>query len=179
MCRKPSKSGRRPAWISKDLQTKLRHKKEAYKRWKQERVSQGKYRDCSAMQMWGLESSPGAESGEVWEWGLASTLGGNIKSFLKYARSKRRTRDNIGLLLHEDGHLTNKNTDKVKTCNVIFVSVFSTNDGPWDTWKSQLEDHDYGKEKLPANSELVWDLLLHLDAYKSVGPSWIHPRELR
>lgn len=55
---------------------------------------------------------------------MASTLGGNIKSFLKYARSKRRTRDNIGLLLHEDGHLTNRDADK--TDMFFFTSVFNT-----------------------------------------------------
>lgn len=35
------------------------------------------------------------------------------------------------------------------------------------------------KNKLPTNPELVWDLLLQLDPYKSMGPDGIHPRVLK
>ena len=41
--RKSSKGDRRPAWISKELLTELRHKKEAYKRWTKRQMTQ-KYR---------------------------------------------------------------------------------------------------------------------------------------
>ena len=36
MCRKSSKGGRRHAWLNKELLTKLKHKKEAYKKWKED-----------------------------------------------------------------------------------------------------------------------------------------------
>ena len=42
-----------------------------------------------------------------------------------------------------------------------------------------MENHDHGNDKLPANPEPVWDLLLHLDAYKCMVPNGIHPRILR
>lgn len=39
------KGGRKTAWVNKELLTKLKHKEEAYKRWKQGQVTQEEYRD--------------------------------------------------------------------------------------------------------------------------------------
>ncbi|GAB0182819.1 mitochondrial enolase superfamily member 1 [Grus japonensis] len=97
----------------------------------------------------------------------------------KYVNNKRRTRDNIGSLLNKNGHLTNRDIDKAETFNGFFISVFNTDDGLWDPSCPELEDHDCGNDKLPADPEIVQDLLLHLDAYKSMGPDGIHPRVLR
>ncbi|GAB0199179.1 mitochondrial enolase superfamily member 1 [Grus japonensis] len=110
---------------------------------------------------------------------LASTVGDNKKGFFKYVDNKRRTRENIGLLLNKNGHLTNRDIDKAETFNAFFASVFNTDDGLWDPSCPELEDRDCGNDKLPADPELVRDLLLHLDAYKSMGPDGIHPRVLR
>lgn len=60
---------------------------------------------------------------------LATTVGDNIKGFLKDVNSKRKSRDNIGLLLSKDGCLTNRNTDKTVAFNAFFASVFYTD---WD-----------------------------------------------
>ncbi|KAK4810576.1 hypothetical protein QYF61_007313 [Mycteria americana] len=95
------------------------------------------------------------------------------------ASGKRRIRDNIGPLLDEVGHLRNRNTDKAEMFNAFFASVFNIDDGPWDPRSPVLEDCDWGDDKLPANSELVRDLLLQLDAHKSMGPDGIHPRVLK
>ncbi|GAB0210391.1 mitochondrial enolase superfamily member 1 [Grus japonensis] len=65
------------------------------------------------------------------------------------------------------------------TFNAAFASVFNTDDGLWDPRCPELEDCDCGNNKLPADPEIVRDLLLHLDAYKSMGPDGIHPRVLR
>ncbi|GAB0184088.1 mitochondrial enolase superfamily member 1 [Grus japonensis] len=110
---------------------------------------------------------------------LASTVGDNKKGFFKYINNKRKSRENIGSLLDENGHLTNRDIDKTETFHAFFAFVFNTDDGLWDTRCPELEDHDCGNDKLPADPELVRDLLLHLDAYKSMGPDGIHPRVLR
>ncbi|KAK4810807.1 LOW QUALITY PROTEIN: hypothetical protein QYF61_008779 [Mycteria americana] len=133
---------------------------------------------------------------------LASTVVDNKKGFLKYVNSKRRTKENIGLLLDEVGHLTNRDEDKAEIFNAFFASVFNnvvpkighqhyvnciltfdyyntTNDGPCDSRSPGLEGCDWGSDKLPADFELVWDLLLQLNAHKSMGPDGIHPRVLK
>lgn len=40
---------------------------------------------------------------------LASVVSDNKKGFFKYINSKRRFKENIGPILVEDGHLTNRN----------------------------------------------------------------------
>lgn len=42
----------------------------------------------------------------------------------------------------------------------------------------EFQDCDCRNDKLPVNSELVQDLLLHLDASKSTGPDGVNPRVL-
>ncbi|KAK4831728.1 hypothetical protein QYF61_018858 [Mycteria americana] len=111
------------------------------------------------------------------EFKLASTVKDNKKGVLKYVNSNRRFRDNIGLLLDEVSHLTNRDVEKAEMFNTFFASVFNSDDGPWDVWSPVLEDHDWGgDDKLPANRELVRDLLLQLDVHKSTGCNGIHPR---
>ncbi|KAJ7408123.1 rna-directed dna polymerase from mobile element jockey-like [Pitangus sulphuratus] len=63
--------------------------------------------------------------------------------------------------------------------NAFFVSVFNTNDGSRGSQCPELADHDCKNDQLPVNPEIVWDLLLQLDPYKSMGPDVIHPRILK
>ncbi|GAB0183669.1 mitochondrial enolase superfamily member 1 [Grus japonensis] len=73
----------------------------------------------------------------------------------------------------------NRDVDKADPFNAFFTSVFNTNDGPWDPQSPVLEDCDWGDDKLPADPELVQDLLLQLDARKRVDPSGLYPRVLK
>ncbi|KAJ7400015.1 RNA-directed DNA polymerase from mobile element jockey [Pitangus sulphuratus] len=43
----------------------------------------------------------------------------------------------------------------------------------------ELEDHDCKNDQLSVDPETVWDLLLQLDPYKSMGPDGIHHRILQ
>ena len=54
----------------------------------------------------------------------------NKKLFLKYVNTKMSTKENIGLLLHEFGHLTNRDEDNADTFTAFFALVFNTSDGP-------------------------------------------------
>jgi len=103
----------------------------------------------------------------------------NKKSFFKCVDSERRIRSNIGPLLDGVGHLTNRDIDKAETFKAFFTSVFNTDEGPWDLRNPVLTDCDWEHDELPADPELVRDLLLQWDAHKFMGPDGIHPRILK
>ena len=92
---------------------------------------------------------------------------------------KRRTKENIGPLLDEEGLLTDNDIGKAEAFNAFFASVFNADDGLRDPGYPELEGHDGGNDKLQTNPERVQDLLLHLDPYKPTGPDGIHPRVLK
>jgi len=99
---------------------------------------------------------------------LASTVKDNKRGFFKHVNSRRRIRDDIGLLLDEVGHLTNRDVDKAEMFNVFFTSVFNPGDPVTG-----------GENKLLADPEVIQDFLLQLDSHKSTGHNGIHPRVLR
>ncbi|GAB0181631.1 mitochondrial enolase superfamily member 1 [Grus japonensis] len=164
----------RKAWLNRDLLLELRRKKKVYACWKQGQATWEDYRDAANL----CREKIHVAKAQL-ELKLASTVGDNKKGFFKYVNNKRRTRENIGSLLNENGHLTNRDIDKAEMFNAFFASVFNTDDRLWDPSCPELEDCDCGNDKLPADPEIVRDLLLHLDAYKSMGPDGIHPRVLR
>lgn len=53
-----------------------------------------------------------------------------------------------------------------------------TDDELWDPSCPEWQDCDCSNDKLIANPEIVWNLLLYLNAYKSMGPDRIHGRVL-
>ncbi|KAJ7428141.1 rna-directed dna polymerase from mobile element jockey-like [Pitangus sulphuratus] len=81
--------------------------------------------------------------------------------------------------LDEDGHLTNRNRDKTEMFNAFFVSVFNPDDGLRGSQCPELEAHVCENDKLPVDPDVVRDLLLHLDPYKSLGPDVIPLRRLK
>ncbi|KAJ7424999.1 rna-directed dna polymerase from mobile element jockey-like [Pitangus sulphuratus] len=79
----------------------------------------------------------------------------------------------------EHGHLTNRDRDKTEVFNNFFSSVFNIDDGPRGFQSPELEDNGCEIDQLPVGLEIVWDLLLQLDPYKSMEPDGIHPRILK
>ncbi|GAB0206466.1 mitochondrial enolase superfamily member 1 [Grus japonensis] len=157
--------------MSRDLLRELRQKRKVYGHWKQGQTTWEDYRDAVRH----CREKIRVVKAQL-EFKLDSTVKDNKKGFLKYVNSKRRTRDNIGPLLDEVGHLTNRDVGKAEMFNAFFASVFNTSDGPWDPQSPVLKQHDWGDDKLLANSEVVRDLLLHLDVHKSMGSDGIYPR---
>lgn len=62
---------------------------------------------------------------------LAGAVSNNKKGFLKHINSKRRSKENTGLILVEDSHLPNRDEEKAETFDVYFASVFGDTDRPW------------------------------------------------
>lgn len=81
--------------------------------------------------------------------------------------------------LGEDGHLTSRVVGRAETFNASFASLFNTDGGFWDPQSPEVEACGCGNNKLPANPELGWDLLLQLEPCRSLGLNGIHPRVLK
>lgn len=99
------------------------------------------------------------------------------KVFFKYVNKKRRPKENIGLILVEDGHLTSRNEEKAEAFN---ASVLKINDRFWAACSSALEDHDCRNSDIPfVGIEIIRDNLYQLNVYKSMGPDRIQHRVLK
>ena len=92
--------------------------------WKQGHVTWKDYKDTVCLCREKISAAKGRS-----ELKLASTVADNKKLIFKCSNNKRKTRENFGSLLDENGHLTNKDTNKAETFNAFFVSLFNTDDG--------------------------------------------------
>ena len=108
--------------VNKELLTKLGHKKEVYKSWKQGQVTQEEYRDTVQLCRDGVRKAKAHL-----ELNLARDVKGNKKGF--YISIKRKTRENVGPLLNGAGPTLTEDTVKAEVLNAFFASVFSGKTG--------------------------------------------------
>lgn len=80
---------------------------------------------------------------------LTSLVLDNKKGFIKCVNTKRRSKENIGLILRVNGHLKSEEEEKVEAVNDFFSSVFNSNRS-WATLASELEDHDWWSSDFPS-----------------------------
>ncbi|GAB0199978.1 hypothetical protein GRJ2_002463200 [Grus japonensis] len=118
--RKSGKNSRRPAWMNKELLGKVKHKKEAYRGWKQGQVAWEKYRETVR-----AARDEVRKTKALIELNVAKDVKGNKKSFYRYVRDKRRTRENVGPLRNETGDLITQDMEKAEVLNDFFASVFT------------------------------------------------------
>lgn len=110
---------------------------------------------------------------------MASVVEDKKKSLLKYVNCKRRSEENIELILVEDDHLTNIDEGKTEGFNVVLASVLNNADGCWAAL-SESEDHEYLNSNLPfVGTDIAKNLLCQLNIHKSTDPSGIHSRVLK
>lgn len=69
--------------------------------------------------------------------------------------------------------------DKAGVYNTFFASVFNRDDEPRRCQYPELEDCGCKNDRLPADTDIMWDLLLHLYAYQSMGSHGTHPKVLQ
>ncbi|KAK4818823.1 hypothetical protein QYF61_019860 [Mycteria americana] len=128
-----------------ELLVELKRKKKLYDLWKQGQASQEGYRAMAKAQL---------------ELKLASVVSDHKKGFFRYVNCKRRSKENVGPILIEDGHLTNRDKEKAEAFNASFAS-----------------DHECGNSDFPfVDTAIVKDQLYQLNVHKSMGPDGIHPR---
>jgi len=115
LCCKSSKRGRRPAWLNREFLMELKRKKELCDLWKRGQASQEEY---GAVVPLCREKTQKAKA--QLQLKLASVVSDNKKVFFKYIHSNRRSKENIGPVLVEDGNLTNGDEEKAEAFNAFF-----------------------------------------------------------
>ncbi|GAB0190397.1 mitochondrial enolase superfamily member 1 [Grus japonensis] len=102
------------------------------------------------------------------------------KGFFKYLSSRRKTRENVSLLLNEVGALVTEDTEEVELLNATFDSVFTAKAGPQESQTLEVGEKVWRKEDVPlVEEDQVREHLGKLDIHKSMGLDGMHPRALR
>ncbi|PKU35024.1 hypothetical protein llap_14673 [Limosa lapponica baueri] len=118
--KKLGKKARRPAWINKEHLDKVKHKKEAYRGWKQGRADWVEYRGTVRVARNQIRQAKAQT-----ELNLARDIKDNKKKFYRYVRDKGKTREHVGPLQKETGDLVTQDVEKAELLNNLFASVFT------------------------------------------------------
>ncbi|KAK4826044.1 hypothetical protein QYF61_003943 [Mycteria americana] len=89
-CRKTSRRGRRPAWLTRELWLELRKKRRVYDLWKKGQATQEDYKGVARL----CREKIRRAKAEL-ELNLAAAVKDNKKHFFKYISSKRRAKENL------------------------------------------------------------------------------------
>ncbi|GAB0206304.1 hypothetical protein GRJ2_003096000 [Grus japonensis] len=171
--RKSGKNTKRPAWMNKELLGKVKQNQEAYRGWKQGQVAWEEYRETVRAAREQVRKTKA-----LIEISLARDVKDNKKSFYRYVRDKRRTRENVGPLWNETGDLVTQDMEKAEVLNDFFASVFT---GKCSSHTAQVtEGRDWENEESPTVGEdQVRDYLRNLKVHKAMGPDELQLRVLR
>ncbi|KAK4823954.1 LOW QUALITY PROTEIN: hypothetical protein QYF61_008340 [Mycteria americana] len=175
-CRKTSRRGRRPGWLTRELWLELRKKRRVYDHWKKGQATQEDYKGVARL----CREKIRRAKAEL-ELNLAAAVKDNKKHFFKYISSKRRAKENLQPLVDGGGNTVTKDEEKAEVLKAFFASVFNSRANcSLGTQPPELEDRDGDQNGAPIiQGEMVSDLLHHLDTPKSMGPDDIHPRVLK
>jgi len=110
---------------------------------------------------------------------LARHVKNNKNGFFNYISSKRKARDNVGLLPNEAGVLVTEDAEKTELLNAAFASVFRAKAGPQESQALEAREEADREDDFPlVKEDCVRDRLSNLDTHKSMGPDGMHPRVL-
>ncbi|CAM4690923.1 unnamed protein product [Lepidochelys kempii] len=172
MSRKNSKYGRRPAWLNGEILADIKHKKEAYKKWKVGHMTREEYKNIARACRNDIRRAK-----SHLELQLARDVKSNKKCFFRYVGNKKKAKESVGPLLNEGGNLVTEDVEKANVLNAFFASVF-TNKVSSQT--AALGITKWGRDGQPSvEIEVVRDYLEKLDVHKSMGPDELHPRVLK
>ncbi|GAB0204921.1 mitochondrial enolase superfamily member 1 [Grus japonensis] len=172
--RKSGKSIRRPAWINRELLHKLKHKKKAYRGWKQGQVAWEEYRETVR-----AARDQVRKAKSLIELNLARDIKDNKKSFYRYVSDERKTRENVGPLQNEMGDLDTSDIEKAEVLNDFFASVFTGKCSSHTIQVTEGKGRDWENEEPPTAEGQVREYLRNLKVHKSMGPDEMHSWVLR
>ncbi|KAK4810486.1 hypothetical protein QYF61_004266 [Mycteria americana] len=114
------------------------------------------------------------------EFNLARDVKDNKKGFYKYIGDKKKTRENVGLLLNETGDLVTQDTEKAEVLNAFFASVFTSKTGLQEYQAPETRGKAWSKEDvLFVEEDQIREYLSKLDVHKSMVLDRMQPRVLR
>ena len=161
--------------MNKEVLANLEFKRKVYGMWKEGLATWEEYRNVV-----GACRDATRKAKAQLELSLAKDVKGNKKVFFKYVSSKRKTGENVGLLLNEVGALVTEITEKVELLDATFASVFTAKACPQASQSLEVREKAWRKENLPwVEEDQVRDHLSKLDTHKSMGPDGMHPQVLR
>jgi len=161
--------------MKQELLAELRWKRKVHAMWKEGQATWEEYRNVVRA----CRDAKRKAKAHL-ELNLARDVKNNKKGFFNYISSKRKARDNVGLLLNEVGVLVTEDTEKAELLNGFFASVFSAKAGPQESQGLEAREEAYREGEFSlVEEDCVRDHLSNLDAHKSVGPDGMHPRVLR
>ncbi|GAB0203750.1 hypothetical protein GRJ2_002840600 [Grus japonensis] len=146
--RKSSKNTKRPPWMNKVLLGKVKHKKEAYRGWKQGQVAWEEYRETVRA----ARAQVRKAKAQI-ELNLARDVKDKKKSFYRYVSDKRRTRENVGPLRNETGDLVTQDREKAEVLNDFFASVFTSKCSSHTAQVTEGKGRDWENEESPTVGE--------------------------
>ncbi|GAB0176460.1 mitochondrial enolase superfamily member 1 [Grus japonensis] len=136
------KNSKKPAWLNKEVQDKLKHRKEAYRGWKQGQVSWEEYREIVRAARDQVRKAKALK-----ESNLARDVKDNKTSFYRYVSDKEKTKENVGPLWNETGDLVTQDTEKAEVLNDFFASVFTSKCSSHTAQASGGKGRDWEKEE--------------------------------
>ncbi|KAJ7410561.1 rna-directed dna polymerase from mobile element jockey-like [Willisornis vidua] len=108
------------------------------------------------------------------ELSLAKDIKDN-KGLYKSISSKRKARENVGLLLNQKGVLVMEDTEKVELLNSFLASVFTAKGSPQESQTWEVREECWGREDFRLVVEgWIRDELDRLNTHESMGPDRTH-----
>ncbi|GAB0209832.1 mitochondrial enolase superfamily member 1 [Grus japonensis] len=161
--------------MNKEVLGKVKHKKEAFRGWKQGHVAWEEYRETVR-----AARDQVRKAKAYTELNLARDVKDNKKSFYRYVSDKRRTRENVGPLQNETGDLVTQDMEKAEVLNDFFASVFIGKCLSRSAQVTKGKGRDWENAEPPTVGEdQVREYLRNLKVHKSMGPDELHPQVLR